>query len=339
MSKLKLFKKLLLYGFALSGLSVIGLMIWQAVMVARDRNAFPAPGTLVQTEHGTMHMITQGDQGPTVILETGMGHNSLVWNQVINKMSGPTRVVSYDRTGFGWSEDTGSERDCVTIAEELHAMLTKADIPPPYIMVGHSMGAMHVRVFKELYPRDVVGMVLLDPSHEEMMERLPPQFAESFNGLDTIMNVYQIMTRLGIPRILGMHQGRLLEDVDKPAYIALANRNSEIKTMAREIQAMQNNFVQTQGLNHMGDLPLIVLSAGKHDPSPEFTPEVNSQITAIWRDLHQEITDLSTRGKQITVAQSGHNIHMEDPAAVVAAIEEILEQVRIASAQANTQNH
>ena len=103
---------------------------------------------------------------PIVILEGGFGAGIASWSAIQRDIARFTQVVSYDRAGVGQSDLGPKPRDAKTIAADLHAALVKADIKPPYVLVGHSFGGPYVRVFAGMYPAEVSGMVLIDPSQE-----------------------------------------------------------------------------------------------------------------------------------------------------------------------------
>lgn len=114
-----------------------------------------------------LRMRVQGEGSPTVVLEIGIGGPLEEWELVQPEVARFTKVVAYDRVGAVElkSKLTGND-----VAHELHAALRKAKIDPPYVLVGQSMGGMYNRVFASLYPDDVVGMVLLDPTQEEFLD-------------------------------------------------------------------------------------------------------------------------------------------------------------------------
>ena len=80
-----------------------------------------------------------------------------------------TRVCIYDRAGYGWSEPSPNSRTSKQIVKELDAMLTKAEIAPPYILVGNSFGSYNVRLYASQFPEKVAGIVLTDGLHEAAM--------------------------------------------------------------------------------------------------------------------------------------------------------------------------
>jgi pimeloyl-ACP methyl ester carboxylesterase len=112
-----------------------------------------------------MHIHCTGSGFPTVILEAGASSFSLDWSLVQPEIAKTTRVCSYDRARLGWS-DTGGPETATNIIDELKALLTAAEEEGPYVLVGASMGGIYVRLFQLRYPERVVGMVLVDPTHE-----------------------------------------------------------------------------------------------------------------------------------------------------------------------------
>jgi len=113
-----------------------------------------------------LNMLIGGEGSPTVIFEAGFGAGLTSWATVQSSAARFARTVSYDRAGLGQSEAGPKPRAAKQIAAELHSALQKAGIAPPYVLVGHSFGGIYARVFADMYPREVAGMVLIDPSQE-----------------------------------------------------------------------------------------------------------------------------------------------------------------------------
>src|SRR5215475_3940875 len=114
----------------------------------------------------SLNLLIGGHGSPAVILEGGFGEGIAGWSLVQKEIANFAQTVSYDRAGLGQSEPGPKPRSARQIATELHTALQKACVKPPYVLVGHSMGGPYVRVFADLYPKEVAGMVLLDPSQE-----------------------------------------------------------------------------------------------------------------------------------------------------------------------------
>lgn len=122
---------------------------------------------LVHTPMGTKALISAGRGKPTVIFESGLGHGKDAWGDVFNKVAAETLSIAYDRAGYGQSERSAKPRHGKQIVEELRAMLVAENIPPPYVLVGHSLGGTIVKLFARSYPQEVAGVVLVDARHSD----------------------------------------------------------------------------------------------------------------------------------------------------------------------------
>jgi pimeloyl-ACP methyl ester carboxylesterase len=160
----------------LLALAVIGA-IYQVVATQIDQRAYPPPGEMVNVNGHLMHINCVGRGSPTVILESGLGNMSADWANIQPEVAKTTRVCSYDRAGTGWSEPGPTPRDPKQIAHELHTLLGKAGIDGPYVLVGQSFGGLYVRMYADLYPKEIAGMLLVDSSHPDMWTRMPPEVA------------------------------------------------------------------------------------------------------------------------------------------------------------------
>jgi pimeloyl-ACP methyl ester carboxylesterase len=157
--------KTFLIAFAVIGSGV-------AIFLAMDlgRLAF----NYAEVDGHPVRMLIRGQGNPTVVFETGGGGADggplEDWAKVQPAVSKFARTVSYDRAGIGFSAPGPAPRDAREIARELHIALGQAHLAPPYILVGHSFGGPYIRVFAAMYPRDVSGLVLIDPTQEEFTE-------------------------------------------------------------------------------------------------------------------------------------------------------------------------
>ena len=128
-----------------------------------------------------LHMLVQGRGHPVVVLESGAGDAISSWEKVQPEVAKFACVVAYDRAGLGMSDPAVTEpRTTAQIARELHTALHKAKLPPPYVLVGHSMGGFHVRLFAQQFSKEVVGLVLVDPSAEDWNDLLKVQFPDEY---------------------------------------------------------------------------------------------------------------------------------------------------------------
>src|SRR4030042_3362183 len=120
-----------------------------------------------------MHINCIGQGRPTVILAAGSLEYSLFWALVQPEVARFTRICSYDRAGYRWSESSPHPRTATTMVEELHMLLVNAKVEGPYVLVGHSLGGMLMRVYAHNYTDEVIGLVLVDSLHEEQITRVP----------------------------------------------------------------------------------------------------------------------------------------------------------------------
>jgi pimeloyl-ACP methyl ester carboxylesterase len=145
-------------------------IFYQAVSEALDRGRYPPQGKLVDVGGFRLHLNCIGQGTPTVVMDAGGGAPSITWGLVPAEIAKFTRVCTYDRAGFGWSDRNPKlPRTSQQSVDELHLLLTKAEINPPYILVGHSLGGVNMRLYASQYPEDVVALVLVDSSHENQM--------------------------------------------------------------------------------------------------------------------------------------------------------------------------
>lgn len=155
---------------------------WLAMMLSAVALFLPTRSqtfTRVAIDGRAMRMLVAGSGESTVVFENGLGPPLEMWGKVQPHVSRFARTVAYDRAGVGLSRDGPSPRDGRQVAGELRYALRAAGLPPPYVLVGASLGGLYVRVFAGMYPDDVSGMVLVDPTHdaEGFKRSLHPELA------------------------------------------------------------------------------------------------------------------------------------------------------------------
>lgn len=131
-----------------------------------------------------LEMLSSGNKGPIVVLESGFGATTDFWQKVQDAASSFAVVVSYDRAGVGKSELAATPRTALNIAQELRSALHAAGFAPPYILVGHSIGSFYIRVFAHTYPDEVCGMVFVDPTPEDFYQWMRSHQAEDWKQME-----------------------------------------------------------------------------------------------------------------------------------------------------------
>lgn len=175
-----------------------------------------ANGGMVTVGKRQVHVLVEGHGGPAVILEAGFVNDLRSFGKIQSDVAKLTMVVSYDRAGLGLSESTAGPRSGEQIAKDLHDLLTQLQIPPPYVLVGHSAGGLYVRSFAHLYRNEVAGMVFVDavlPSYLKWLEKNDPEHWRQLTNIG--MNSGEIVKAqwLGLEPTIAELRGRPLPGV------------------------------------------------------------------------------------------------------------------------------
>lgn len=305
---------------------------------ARLTEQFPAPGNLYDAAGVRLHIRCAGSGTPTIVLESGLGDSSLVWEKVYDDLSRMSRVCAYDRAGLGWSDPSADEPTVQRVAQRLHALLQAAGEDGPFVLVGHSLGGIYVRGFAHYYYDEVVGLVLVDSSHPEQLERLPlaPQPSGAPTPSELVQQAHDtadladvgllalIRPQITTPPAMDpatQEAYRALALIDGSVFDAIA---SEMALDSESLAFARDNFAA------LGDIPLVVVAAGRTDV-PQGVAVLGDQArryTAAWHALQAELADLSTNGRIVVADDSGHYVQLEQPKLVVTSIGDVLARSR-----------
>jgi pimeloyl-ACP methyl ester carboxylesterase len=292
----------------------------QQVLTVRDRRRYPAPGLLIHVDGRQIHLQVRGadSDGPTVVLEAGMGSFSPNWYWVQEELAPVVRSVSYDRAGLGWSRRSRRPRDAQTIAMELRDALREAAIEPPYVLAGHSFGGLPVRAFADLYPDLTAGLVLVDASHPDQWVRWPTPQADRI--LEVSQRIFGWLGWLGVLRALNLSRGIA---AGLPARQAAELRAGAAlpgfaATAAAQIRSWSVSREQLNAAAPLGALPLAVLAVTEQ-------PRGGELLTALQRELAELTKDATFQ----VVQGASHEslIANRDHARVVAKIIEAVVRV------------
>jgi len=299
---------------------------------------YPPPGQLVDVGGYRLHLNCTGQGSPTVILEAGLGDFSLTWGQVQPEIARITRVCSYDRAGYGWSESSLQPQTANSKAEALHTLLVNAEIPGPYVLVGHSLGGLIGRIYTHNYPDEVPGVILVDSTHEEMYFRqtaaVPKFFEIQQRSSEQAAGQNRLFGLLSSTGIMAM----MPQVIPNPGFSEATFEQYKVvwattdffETLLAEAQAIEEILAETRDLHitSFGNLPLIVLSAGKEEGIPSLTEAENQQLFEVRRSLQSDLVTLSTNSKQVIAQQSSHYIQTDQPDLVIDSIQEMVEKIR-----------
>lgn len=302
---------------------------YQAIDTWQDHRAFPPPGTLVDMGGYRLHLLEDGAGIPAVVLDAGLGCGALDWGLVQPEVARTTRVCSYDRAGLGWSEVGPAGHPLGENVETLHALLAKAGVPPPYVLVGHSMGGLDMQLFAARYPWEVSGMVLVDSSHgrQDVEPGMPhiPGFAPCLLRMLGPLGVVRMLGQAGrLSPLLGHCDNRLSKE-----RTALYVGTRHLNAFAAELASLPASLAQARGTPwDFGSKPLIILSHGKDLQIPLLSRAKAEEMEGAWTRLQKDLASRSQNNCRIVAAQSGHFIPLEQPDLVVKAIARVVGSVR-----------
>ena len=248
--------------------------------------AQPKPA-FVTVQGGRVHVTVQGQGTPPVVFESGLGEDVSTWESVQPEIAKSTLTLAYERKGLGLSSSAIGRRDGLTLAAELHELLQAKKLKPPYVLVGHSLGGAVVQVFASRYPKEVAGLVLVDPEDGRIVERLKAALSkQEWAARDQALAKYGPMP---------------------PA-------------IKREYDDMVQSGAEVQSIEKLGGIPIVLLSGTQVDPSFPGNP-VEQRIKL---ELHRQFMDKNPQTKQILVPESRHYIQNDAPEKVIEAIRRVL---------------
>ena len=236
-----------------------------------------------------VQMASAGSGRYTVIFESGFGTGMGTWRKVAPEVAKSARTVTYSRAGHGTSDPRPEARTLLQSSEELDQLIGAAKLRPPFILVGHSYGGLLARAFALRHPDQVAGMVLVDPADER------------FN-----------------PALRKLDATRAAADDRQFAAIVPAKFQPELQQLQ---PVLDSGTFPLAG--KLPDVPVVVLTSVKQADKPEFFLETPEAV-AIKRGLHADFLRQFRNGSQVTTDKSAHNIQMEQPELVIAAVEKVI---------------
>ncbi|MGC2161887.1 MAG: alpha/beta hydrolase, partial [Silvibacterium sp.] len=278
---------------------VLAGFLYQWIGSHRDRRRYAAEGRWVDIGGGhRLYLLEKGSGGPTVLFEAGIAATNLNWCHIQEHVARFTGTASYDRAGLGWSSPCRSPRTPGIIAAELHRMLERAGIQPPYVLVGHSFGGLVMRRFALNYPDEVLSVVLVDPMRcEEWPPMKPDRMAEVNRARK--LSAYAIpIARFGLARLavtsLLCRSGwlstkiadaggggarhvlrRVTEEVGKmprevwPVVAAHWSRPGYYAGMRNHVASVPESVREMLESEPIRDIPVLVLTPEKSTPLPQ----------------------------------------------------------------------
>jgi pimeloyl-ACP methyl ester carboxylesterase len=292
-------------------------ILWQHTMSRYEKDKYNPPGQLIEVDNHKMHIYALGEGSPTVVFTSGSGTPSTYTDYycIQKEVSKAARTISYDRPGFGWSEPTSMPRIIDKQVEELHQLLSKAGEKPPYLLVGHSLSSLEVIRYAQVFPDEVLGIILIDGGNPTFYADYSEFSALALNRIFEGIRVTGVARTLGsvgiFPDFVGENQ-RLKylphdqQQIDKVMYYNKLGLDTNRKSLSN----INENASEVIKGGKIGDIPLVILTA--------------ENSTKEWKVSQAELMSWSNNSKQEVVAGSSHYIHLKYPNIIVNKIKELV---------------
>jgi len=256
------------------------------------------PGDKIDVGGFNLYIDCKGEGSPTVILESGLQGDVVTWKEVHPEVAKFTRVCRYDRTGLAHSDYGPTPRDAEMTAQDLHTLLTRANVSPPYILVGHSFGGLLIRRFAFDFPDEVTGMIFVDSLQEDWWDEALAILPSDISSDSPRLSSFRI-------------------------YLTDGWRDPSSNFEAMDIPAVVEQVRET---GNYGDIPITVLTAEKFTVlNPGLPLDLETALANLFVEEQSRLASLSINGVQVIVPNTGHNMPRENPQAIVNAIQEMID--------------
>ncbi|MFI7536125.1 alpha/beta fold hydrolase [Streptosporangium sp. NPDC049376] len=295
-----------------AALALVLLVLASGVGFAYESNAsradareHRAPGRLVDVGGHRLHLYCAGRGAPTVVLEAGLAESSASWEVIQRRLSAHSRVCSYDRAGYAWSQEGPSPRTAERLAGELHALLAASGEAGPYVLVAHSFGGNVVRVFADRRRSLTAGLVLIDVTDETALTAL--RISRPLMAVQ--LGVNQFVARVGLLRLRGDAFVPPEATPTARANATVVYGSGSMAAARAEAWASVDSAAQVAATVRPGawdDLPVTVIV-------PAGQPEEDARHA-------RSLAALSSRGRLVTASTTEHYVQNAQPDLVLAEI-------------------
>lgn len=327
------------------GLGILGLILFLLIVGViyenlGRRNAaqnFPPPGKLVDIGGRHIQLDCRGSGSPTVVFQSGHDWvGSLSWSAVHDEIAKTTRACAYSRAGIMWSDPNEAPQLAKSIAEDLHAALKNANEKGPLVLVGHSAGGPYNMIYTKYFGADVAGLVFVDTSHPDQissgkaLQALESNSARSNRQSEWNWSVFlyksaAALNWTGIVRLIAaMDEDGDQTDSNDQAMKAYAS--TTINSVLKENDAFEQTLNEAGTFRHLGDRPIVVLTAVR--PVPKEESKFEKALRENWSRIQEDQAKWSSQSQHQLVHDTGHYIQSDQPAVVIDAVRSVISKVR-----------
>lgn len=281
-----------------------------------------------------LNLICIGEGSPTVIFDQAWAGTILDWQYVQEDVSKLTRACFYDRAAEGYSDPSGRPGTPQNATDDLRALIRRAGLGTPVVLVGHSLGGLNATLYMDRFFDEVAGLVLVDPGFagqdevsasepdRAVLKRMQAEVLDRMSACEALAREGRLSLdeprdcfRRGLPYYTPVEAAHVLPTFQRPErWAALRSQQGQMDTAAP--------FAR-----RWADKPVIVLTRDRY-AFPSLSAEAGRAYEVRWKEGHADLAARSTRGRQVTVPNSRHYIQAEQPAAVIAAICEVVAEAR-----------
>lgn len=240
---------------------------------------------------------TSGEKEPKIVLISGVGGSTHDWRSMEDDFSEVATVINYDREGLGKSPWQKRAKDSETVAKELHALLAAKNVAPPYILVGHSLGGFYARAFTNLYKNEVEGIILVDPTPE--------------NLIDSLIAMLPLEEQPGAREALRKAEEESIKQLPEGG-------------IKEEVKAINTLYQQARNMTLTTDAPIAIISSMRLEKGDA---QISKETAKKQRD--QLLAQISTGpNKHYTTTKAGHFVQKDQPALVMEAVNWVMMNIQ-----------
>jgi pimeloyl-ACP methyl ester carboxylesterase len=304
-------------GRVVAALALVALVIaaagaiYNVVSLRHDRAIAGVPGHLYHVDGYSMHLYCTGHGDPTVVLATGLGDDFTIWGKVQPSLSTVTRVCSYDRAGFGWSQSRPGVQDANAIAAQLHQLVVAAGVERPFVLMGHSISGLYLRSYAAHYRGDLAGLVFVDGSTPLQDDRVPRELVRIQDQQRREMPWDKFLVTLGWYRMKGACAATPPGFESYSQWIkADCCVPSQIDAIENELDAVRASGEETIHAGPFGSLPILIFSRDPKSLPSNWPAEVAQANSVVWNQMQEEAKGLSTQSRRIIAKGSDHYVQL-----------------------------
>ncbi|MBM3184074.1 MAG: alpha/beta hydrolase [Chlamydiae bacterium] len=307
---------------------------YQYFATKQDEKNYPPPGDLIDVGGYQLHLQCQGKPQPgipTVIVETGIWDSCQSWKLIQSEIAATTRICTYDRAGYGWSEQSTCPRTFEHMVQELKLALEKKGIHPPFIFVGHSLGGAIIRYYQSQYPNEVVGMIFVDAI---LTTETPTVFSRTFR---VVSQAFSFLAHFGILRLLFKFAPPISANPQwtstmQKAYTAC--HQAKVKTFStclKEWDGYETSFSDLRrNARSLKDIPVTIIS---RDPAKPMRPGMSKEAARKERSdlekMNQDTLESLPHARFIVAEGSSHLVQVDRPDVVIDEIRRMANRAMI----------